>query len=164
MPGTNSVLRDELVGAGLSNVFLSQLQLNGWLPIEEYYKAKLQGIELDWVLVLTMEDNGFIGIPMVAEFCIPSEGTSLKPGWYKDDIDHPFQRIDDWTNVIAFKLIEDKPHFDKVRDKILDEYVDKKNIKNYDFYCRAFNDKVIELCKGNSDHYIEKLKNEKSMK
>lgn len=147
-----------MVGAGLSSLFLSQLKMNGWMPIEEYFKMRAQGIELDWVLVLTMENNGFISIPMVAEFCIPAEGTDLKPSWYKDDIDNLFVRIDDWTNVIAFKLLEDKPSFDKIRENILDEYYNKENIKNYDYYCKAFNDGVIKLCQGSSEHLIEKVK------
>ena len=29
------------------------------------------GIELDWVMVLTMENDGFIAIPIIAEYCIP---------------------------------------------------------------------------------------------
>lgn len=164
IPGSSNITRDELVGAGLSSLFLSQLKMNGWLPIEEYFKIRTQEIELDWVLVLTMENNGFISIPRVAEFCIPAEGTSLKPGWYGDDMDNPFRRIDDYTNVIAFKLLEDKPSLDKIRENILNEYYDKENIKNYDSYSRGFNDTVIKLCKGSSEHLIEKLKNVKDMK
>lgn len=53
------------------------------------------GIDLDWVMVLTMENDGFIAIPMVAEYCVPHKDSRLKSGWYKDEIDNPNMRIDD---------------------------------------------------------------------
>lgn len=59
-------------------------------------------------------------IPMVAEYRVPHKDSGRKSGWYKDEIDNPNRRIDDWTNVIMFKLI-DKPYVDGIRDSILDK-------------------------------------------
>lgn len=35
------------------------------------------GVELDWVTVLTMENDGFIAIPSIAEYCIPDPDSGL---------------------------------------------------------------------------------------
>ena len=105
------------------------------------------GIELDWVLVLTMDNDGFIEIPMVAEYCVPHKDSGRKPGWYKDDIDNPNMRIDDWTNVIMFKLL-DKPYIDGIRDSILDKYKDSECITDTNAYNLSFNDTVIKQCNG----------------
>ena len=105
------------------------------------------GIELDCVLVLTMENDGFIAIPMVAEYCVPHKDSWLKPGWYKDDIDNSNRRIDDWTNVIMFKLL-DKPYIDEIRDSILDKYQKSEGITDTYAYNLSFNQTVIKQCKG----------------
>ena len=94
-----------------------------------------------------MDNYGFIGIPMVAEYCVPHKDSGLKPGWYKDDIDNPNMRIDDWTNVIMFKLL-DKPYIDGIRYSILDKYKDSECITDTNAYNLSFNDTVIKQCKG----------------
>lgn len=114
-------MHDKIIGAGVANLFIERMKLEGWLPIKEYFKMKKLGIELDWVMVLTMENDGFIAIPMVAEYRVPHKDSGRKSGWYKDEIDNPNRRIDDWTNVIMFKLL-DKPNIDGIRDSILDKY------------------------------------------
>lgn len=111
-------MHEEIIGAGVANLFIERMKLEGWLPIKEYFKMEKLGIELDWVLVLTMENDGFIAIPMVAEYLVPHKYSGRKSGWYKDDIDNPNRRIDDWTNVIMFKLL-DKPYIDEIRDLFL---------------------------------------------
>ena len=126
---------------GVANLFIERMKLEGWLPIKEYFKMEKLGIELDWVLVLTMENDGFIAIPMVAEYCVPHKDSGLRPGWYKDDIDNPNRRIDDWTNVIMFKLL-DKPYIDEIRDSILDKYKGSEGIT--DTYNLSFNETVIK--------------------
>lgn len=157
MSGTSNFSHDALVGAGLSNMFIHQMKLQGWLPINEYFKMRSEGIELDWVLVLTMEkDNGFIAIPMVAEYCIPVKDSRLKPGWYKDELDHT-KRIDDWTNVIMFKLIEGKNNADDIRNNMLNDFEERENIKNVPEYEESFNNMVIKLCKEDSEHYINRM-------
>ena len=111
------------------------------------------GIELDWVTVLTMENDGFIAIPTVAEYCIPHPDSGRKPGWYNSEE----KRLDDWTNAIMFKPIETKNIADRIRDELLNEYEEKENIKNVPDFEDAFTETLIKLCKGNSEHYIKKL-------
>ena len=140
-------MHEKIIGAGVANLFIERMKLEGWLPIKEYFKMEKLGIELDWVLVLTMENDGFIAIPMVAEYCVPHKDSGLKPGWYKDDIDNPNRRIDDWTNVIMFKLL-DKSYIDGIRDSILDKYKESEGITDTYAYNLSFNEMVIKQCKG----------------
>ena len=137
----------KIIGAEVANLFIERMKLEGWLPIKDYFAMRNNGIELDWVLVLTMENDGFIGIPIVAEYCVPHKDSGLKPGWYKDDIDNPNRRIDDWTNVIMFKLL-DKPYIDEIRDSILDKYKESEGIIDTYAYNLSFNEMVIKQCKG----------------
>lgn len=57
-------MHEKIIGAGVANLFIERMKLEGWLPIKEYFKMEKLGIELDWVLVLTMENDGFIAIPI----------------------------------------------------------------------------------------------------
>ena len=148
-----SNVHDEIIGVGLASLFIGRMKLEGWLPIKEYFKMKKLGIELDWVLVLTMENDGFIAIPSIAEYCIPDPDSGLKPGWYNSEE----KRLDDWTNAIMFKPIETNNVADRIRDELLDEYEEKENIKNVPDFEDAFTETLIKLCKGNSEHYIKKL-------
>ena len=136
---------EKIIGAEVANLFIERMKLEGWLPINEYFKMKKLGIEFDWVSVLTIENDGLIEIPMVAEYCVPHKDSGLKPGWYKDDIDNPNRRIDDWTNVIMFKLL-DKSYIDRIRDSILDKYKESEGIT--DTYNLSFNEMVIKQCNG----------------
>ena len=142
-------MHEEIIGIGVANLFIERMKLEGWLPIKEYFKMKKLGIDLDWVLVLTMENDGFIAIPMVAEYCIPHKDSGLKSGWYKDEIDNSNKRIDDWTNVIMFKPIETKNVANNIRNELLDEYKEKESIRNVPDYEDAFTESLIKLCKGN---------------
>ena len=139
---------DVIIGSGIASNFINLMKLEGWLPIEEYFIMKNNGIELDWVTVLTMENDGFIAIPSIAEY-----GFGQNPGWYNS----VNQRLDDWTNVIMFKPIETKNVADRVRDELLDECEEKENIKNVPDFEDAFTETLIKLCKGNSEHLIGKL-------
>ena len=87
----NKLTHDTIVGSGLASNFINLMKLEGWLPIEDYFIMRNNGIELDWVTVLTMENDGFIAIPTVAEYCIPHPDSGLKPGWYNSEE----KRIDD---------------------------------------------------------------------
>ena len=127
------------IGAGLASVFIGRMKLEGWLPIKEYFKMQRLGINLDWVMVLTMENDGFIAIPTIAEYRFGD-----KPGWYNSDS----QRLDDWTNIIMFKPIETKNVADNIRAELLDEYEEKENIENVPDYEDAFTETLIKLCKG----------------
>lgn len=140
-------MHEEIIGTGVANLFIERMKLDGWLPIKEYFKMKKLGIDLDWVLVLTMENDGFIAIPMVAEYCVPHKDSGLKSGWYKDEIDNPNRRIDDWTNVIMFKLL-DSVNVDKLRDSMLDKFKETEGIADTDTYNVSFNKTVIKQCKG----------------
>lgn len=51
----NKLTHDTIVGSGLANNFINLMKLEGWLPIEDYFAMRNNGIELDWVTVLTME-------------------------------------------------------------------------------------------------------------
>ena len=144
---------DTIIGSGLANDFINLMKLEGWLPIEDYFAMINSGIELDWVMVLTMETDGFIAIPSIAEYCIPHPDSGHKPGWY----DSGNRRLDDWTNVIMFKAIEAKNIANRIRDELLDEHEEKENIKNVPDFEDAFTETLIKLCKGNSEHYIKKL-------
>lgn len=149
----NKLTHDTIVGSGLASNFINLMKLEGWLPIEDYFIMRNNGIELDWVTVLTMENDGFIAIPSIAEYCIPHPDSGLKPGWYNSEE----KRLDDWTNAIMFKPIETKNVADRIRDELLDEYEEKENIKNVPDFEDAFTETLIKLCKGNSEHYIKKL-------
>lgn len=140
-------MHEEIIGAGVANLFIERMKLEGWLPIKEYFKMKKIGIELDWVLVLTMENDGFIAIPMVAEYCVPHKDSGRKSGWYKDEIDNPNRRIDDWTNVIMFKLL-DSVNVDKLRYSMLCNYKETEGIADADAYNLSFNKTVIKQCNG----------------
>lgn len=156
--GISNEMHDELIGAGISNLFIYQMKMQGWLPIEEYFRMKNSGIDLDWILVLTMEpNNGFIGIPMVAEYSTFKEDSKRLSGWYNHEISDSPKRIDDFTEVIMFKPLE-KTIADSIRDNILDEFKDKEGIENVDSYIKSFTNTAIRLCKGKSEHYIERMK------
>ena len=145
----NKLTHDTIVGSGLASNFINLMKLEGWLPVEDYFAMRNNGIELDWVMVLTMENDGFIAIPTVAEY-----GFGDNPGWYNS----ANQRLDNWTNVIMFKPVETKNVADRVRDELLNEYEEKENIENVADFEDAFTETLIKLCKGNSEHYIKKLK------
>ena len=149
----NKLTHDIIIGSGLASGFINLMKLEGWLPIEEYFTMINSGIELDWVMVLTMENDGFIAIPSIAEYCIPHPDSGQKPGWY----DSGKRRLDDWTNVIMFKPVEAKNTANRIRDELLDEHEEKENIKNIPDFEDAFTETLIKLCKGNSEHYIKKL-------
>lgn len=104
-------MHEEIIGAGIANLFIERMKLEGWLPIKEYFKMEKLGIELDWVLVLTIENDGFIAVPTVAEYCVPHKDSRRKSGWYNSED----KRLDDYTNVIMFKPIETKNIADDVR-------------------------------------------------
>ena len=149
----NKLTHDIIIGSGLASDFINLMKLEGWLPVKEYFTMINSGIELDWVMVLTMENDGFISIPSIAEYCIPHPDSGQKPGWY----DSGKRRLDDWTNVIMFKAIEAKNTANRIRDELLDEHEEKENIKNVPDFEDAFTKTLIKLCKGNSEHYIKKL-------
>ena len=149
----NKLTHDIIIGSGLASGFINLMKLEGWLPVEEYFTMINSGIELDWVMVLTMENDGFIAIPSIAEYRIPHPDSGKKPGWY----DSGNRRLDDWTNVIMFKSIEAKNTANSIRDELLDEYEEKENIKNVPDFEDAFTKTLIRSCKGNSEHYIKKL-------
>lgn len=149
----NKLTHDIIIGSGLASDFINLMKLEGWLPVKEYFTMINSGIELDWVMVLTMENDGFIAIPSIAEYCIPHPDSGQKPGWY----DSGKRRLDDWTNVIMFKAIEAKNTANRIRDELLDEHEEKENTKNVPDFEDAFTKTLIKLCKGNSEHYIKKL-------
>ena len=144
---------DTIIGSGLANDFINLMKLEGWLPVKEYFTMINSGIELDWVMVLTMENDGFIAIPSIAEYCIPYPDSGQKPGWY----DSGKRRLDDWTNVIMFKPIEAKNTANRIRDELLDECEEKEGIENTPDFEDAFTETLIKLCQGNSERYIKKL-------
>ena len=139
---------DTIIGSGLANDFINFMKLEGWLPVKEYFTMINSGIELDWVMVLTMENDGFIAIPEIAEYRF-----GQKPGWYNS----AGQCIDAWTNAIMFKPIEIKNVADRIRDELLDECEEKEGIENTPDFEDAFTETLIKLCQGNSERYIKKL-------
>ena len=149
----NKLTHDIIIGSGLASNFINLMKLEGWLPVKEYFTMINSGIELDWVTVLTMENDGFIAIPSIAEYRIPHPDSGRKPGWY----DSGNRRLGDWTNAIMFKPIEAKNIANRIRDELLDEHEEKENIKNVPDFEDAFTETLIKLCKGNSEHYIKKL-------
>ena len=139
---------DTIIGSGLANDFIDFMKLEGWLPIIEYFAMRNSGIELDWVIVLTMENDGFIAIPEIAEYRF-----GQKPGWYNS----AGQRLDDWTNAIMFKPIETKNVADRIRDELLNKCEENEGIENIPDFEDAFTETLIKLCQGNSERYIKKL-------
>lgn len=146
-------MHEKIIGAGVANLFIERMKLEGWLPIKEYFKMEKLGIELDWVLVLTMENDGFIAIPMVAEYRVPHKDSGRKSGWYKDEIDNPNRRIDDWTNVIMFKLL-DKPNIDGIRDSILDKYKEAEGITDTHAYNCLSMRRLLNNVRGLNDYSL----------
>ena len=120
------------------DLFIAQMKLEGWLPVKEYFSMKKLGIELDWVIVLTMEYNGFIAIPTIAEYRFGSN-----PGWY----DSNDQYLDNWTNVIMFKPIE-SINAETIRAKLFNEYKEKEDIESNSDFKNAFNKFLIKYCKN----------------
>ena len=120
------------------DLFIAQMKLEGWLPVKEYFSMKKLGIELDWVIVLTMEYNGFIAIPTIAEYRFGSNS-----GWY----DSNEQCLDSWTNVIMFKPIESR-NAETIRAKLFNEYKEKEGIKSNSDFKNAFNKFLIKYCKN----------------
>ena len=149
----NKLTHDIIVGSGLASNFINLMKLEGWLPIEDYFAMRNNGIKLNWVTVLTIENDGFIAIPCIAEYCIPDPDSGLRPGWYNSKE----KRLDDWTNAIMFKPIETKNIADRIRDELLNEYEEKEGIENTSDFEDVFTETLIKLCKGNSEHYIKKL-------
>ena len=121
------------------DLFIAQMKLEGWLPVKEYFSMKKLGIELDWVIVLTMEHNGFIAIPTIAEYRLGSN-----PGWY----DSNDQYLNNWTNVIMFKPIEIRNAAETIRAKLFNEYKEKEGIKSNSDFKNAFNKFLIKYCKN----------------
>ena len=121
------------------DLFIAQMKLEGWLPVKEYFSMKKLGIELDWVIVLTMEHNGFIAIPTIAEY-----GFGSNSGWY----DSNGQCLDDWTNVIMFKPIEIRNAAETIRTKLFNEYKEKEGIKSNSDFKNAFNKFLIKYCQN----------------
>ena len=144
----NKLTHDTIIGSGLANDFINLMKLEGWLPVKEYFAMINSGIELDWVIVLTMENDGFIAIPEIAEYRF-----GQKPGWY----DSGNRRLDDWTSVIMFKAIEAENTANRIRDELLDECEEKEGIENIPDFEDAFTETLIKLCQGNSERYIKKL-------
>lgn len=133
------ITHDTIIGSGLASTYINLMKLQGWLPIKEYFSMRKNGIELDWVMVLTIENDGFIAIPNIAEYVDISN-----PGWY----DSSDRRIDDWTNVIMFKHIEGKNTADDIRNELLDDAEEKENIESIPDCEDAFTETLIELCGG----------------
>lgn len=136
---------EEIMETEIAKLFIELMKLEGWIPIKEYFNMRNLGIELDWVLVLTMENDGFIAIPTVAEYSIPHKDSGLKSGWY----DSEDKRLDYYTNVIMFKPIEIKNTADYIRSELLDKYEEGKNIKDISYFEDVFNKAIIKFCKGN---------------
>lgn len=90
-------------------------------------------------MVLTIENDGFIGIPDIAEYVAGD-----KHGWY----DSSDRRIDDWTNVIMFKPIEGKDTADDIRNELLDDAEEKENIENITYCEDSFTETLIDSCGG----------------
>lgn len=123
------------------DLFIAQMKLEGWLPVKEYFSIKKLVIELDWVIVLTMDHNGFIAIPTIAEYRFGSNS-----GWY----DYTGQCLDNWTNVIMFKPIEIRnvDAADTIRTKLFNEYKEKEGIKSNLDFKNAFNKFLIKYCQN----------------
>lgn len=85
-------MHEEIIGAGVSSLFIERMKLEGWLPIKEYFKMEKLGIELDWVLVLTMENDGFIAVPTVAEYCVHIKIVG-------ENLVGIIQKIKDWMTI-----------------------------------------------------------------
>lgn len=86
-------------------------RLDGWLPITDYFQAKKSGLELDWVLLLCIDQmeyemsdpygvKGELFIPMVAEYREYKHKRILN-GWY----DNTGEKIDVINHPIYFKQI-----------------------------------------------------------
>lgn len=136
-------MHEEIIG--IAKLYIERMKLEGWIPIKEYFKIRKFGINLDWVLVLTMENDGFIAIPTVAEYRVLYKDSGRKSGWY----DSEDNRLDYYTNVIMFKPIETKNTADDIRSELLDKYEEEENIKNISDFENVFNKEVIKSCKGN---------------
>lgn len=137
-------MHEEIIGIGIAKLFIERMKLEGWIPIKEYFNMRKLGIELDWVLVLTIENDGFIAIPTVAEYRVPHQDSRRKSGWYNSEN----KRLDDYTNIIMFKPIETKNTADDIRSELLDKYEEEENIKNIPDFRYTFDETVIKLCKG----------------
>lgn len=142
-------MHDEFIGAGLATKYIDCMKLQGWLPIHEYFDIRNRGTDLDWVLVLTMEDNGYIAIPCIAEYCTCENSDPSRAGWYLYTLKDDVVRLDDFTNVIMFKIIDSNDGLEEA-ERLLLKYLELENIQDEKSYRDSFFQQVIKTCKSNS--------------
>lgn len=140
---------------GIALMLDEYMKLQGWLPVSEYYDMQKKGIGLDWVLVLTIDRDGFSGIPDVAEFCScenMKDGKKMA-GWYNVYN----QRIDnDFTKVAFFKCV-DNPLMN------ISSYVEEKKKEvlqkspEWKFDIDEFNAALFGNASDKKDEYVEHL-------
>lgn len=140
---------------GIALMLDDYMKLQGWLPVSEYYDMQKKKIGLDWVLVITVDRDGFSGIPDVAEFCScdhMKDGKKMA-GWY--NIDN--QRIDnDFTKVAFFKCISN-PLMD-ISSYIKESKREvKSKIPEWEFDKDEFNAALFGNAEKKKDEYVEHL-------
>ena len=47
-------MHDKIIGAGVANLFIERMKLEGWLPIKEYFKMKNHGLRRIFSLLLAL--------------------------------------------------------------------------------------------------------------
>lgn len=131
------------------------MKLQGWLPVSEYYDMVKKGVGLDWVLVLTVDRDGFSGLPDVAEFC-PCDNLKdgkKMAGWY--DVNN--QRVDnDFTKVAYFKcftnpLMDLGSYIEEQKREVLQKMPDWKFDKD------EFNTALFDNAEDKKKEYVEYL-------
>lgn len=137
---------------GYVEEFNQLMKIQGWLPIEEYFKTiKMCPGSLDWVLVLVIEKDGFQWLPIVAEYrtCEGCDNPEEKQGWY---IYTSGKRIDDFANVLFFRELPIESQ------NYIDDYIDDiKKSQNKEIDRDIFIERICENAKNMQLNYHQKL-------
>ena len=87
---------------GMASLLDDYMKLRGWLPVSEYYKMLKKRIDLDWVMVLTVDGDGFSGLPRMAEWhngWYDSYGNKIfSPVVYFKYVDNPLMHLDSYID------------------------------------------------------------------
>lgn len=131
------------------------MKLKGWLPVSEYYDMKKRGIGLDWVLVITVDADGFSGLPEMAEFlpCTNIDNGRKRAGWYNVDN----QKIDNELTKVAYFKCVTNPLMD-VQDYIEGACEEvKQKSPDWKFSKDEFNAALFGQAEKEKDEYVENL-------
>lgn len=140
----------DLMTIGAATSLYENIIANGWIPVHEYFrlcqeanKHNLNSFILDRVLVYIIEDNGFCGLPRIAEYRDGDKGL----GWYTPEDDY----LNDYTNVMFWKPIENMGN-KRFIESFIKDIEDRENIK---IDKKKFFESLVNISKKESSKYLK---------